>query len=89
MQVKFFYLPGCPYCRLAEQLLQQLQAEHPEYAKADIRRVQSETEAAHGYDFYYSPAFFAGEEKIYEAQPGDDERVMLPKLLEVLQKSLL
>ena len=87
MEVKYFYLTGCPYCRLAEQIISRLQKSHPEYAAAQITRLQSETEAARGYDFYYSPTFFAGKEKIYEAYPGDDEAVMEPYMLRVLQKA--
>lgn len=87
MDVKFFYLPGCPYCRMAEHVLERLQKEHPEYAAARITRLQAETDAARGYDFYYSPSFFAGQEKIYEAHPGDTEATMEPYILKVLQRA--
>ena len=33
MELLFIYMDGCPYCRLANEVLEDLFATHPEYKK--------------------------------------------------------
>ena len=89
MELKFFYSPGCPYCRQAEYLIGQLVKEHPEYGKIDIRRIDEtrESAVAERYDYWYVPSFFLGEEKLYEADSSDTEETVKKKLSDVLKKA--
>lgn len=89
MELKFFYSPGCPYCRQAEYLIGQLVQEHPEYGKINIRRIDETREAAmaDSYDYWYVPSLFLGEEKVYEADSSDTEETVRKKLNAVLQKA--
>ena len=90
MELKFFYRPGCPYCRQAEELLSSLLAERPEFGRVEIRRVNENAEAAlaEQYDYWYVPSFFLGEEKLYEADPRDGEKTVRAKLTKVLETAL-
>lgn len=69
-----FFIDGCPYCRNARKALADLIAENPDYGKAEIEWVNEEMqpERTKGFDYYYVPTFFIGEQKVYEASPGDD-----------------
>ena len=85
-----FYLPGCPYCRQAERLIEELCEEHPEYQKIRIRRVNEvlERALAEQYNYWYVPSFFLCGEKLYEADSGDDAAVVKEKLAGVFQQAL-
>ena len=72
--VKLFYLTHCPYCVKAKQAIAELHAENPEYEKVQIERINEEEhpEIAKQFDYYYVPTIFFGDEKLYEAQPGQN-----------------
>ena len=53
MKLTEFVLAGCPYCRQAREVLDELL----ESALADT------------YDYYRVPSFFSGRERLYEASP--------------------
>jgi glutaredoxin len=78
----FIYMDGCPYCHMAADVLANLTNEHPEYNKIPVEKVNetTEPEKLKGRQYYYVPTFFYGDEKIYEAQPGDDK----PKMEKIL-----
>ena len=78
----FIYMDGCPYCHMAADVLAGLTHEHPEYSKIPVEKVNetTEPEKLKGRQYYYVPTFFYGDEKIYEAQPGDDK----PKMEKIL-----
>lgn len=78
MVLLFIYMDGCPYCKLAGEVLEDLFAKHPEYQKIPLVKVNEnrEPEKLKGRNYYYVPTFFYGEEKVYEAQPGDDREKM-------------
>lgn len=68
-----FHLTGCPYCQKARKALDELRAENPAYRAIAVDWIE-ETEqpaVAERYDYYHVPAIFAGEKKLYEAQPGE------------------
>lgn len=68
-----FYLTGCPYCHNARKALAELTAETPEYGKVEVEWVEENQhpEIVEGHDYYYVPTIYAGEEKLYEAHPGE------------------
>ena len=71
--ITYFQLPYCPYCAKANQAIEELTAEHPEYAQVQIDRIDDENPPAdlpYSYDYYYVPTMYIGREKIFEAHPG-------------------
>ena len=70
-EILFMMLADCPYCRMAEELLSELIAENPDFADIPILRVDEQKEAAFAntLDYYFTPAFFVGDEKIMEGVP--------------------
>ena len=72
-----FYMEGCPYCRMGRQAVEAL-LEEEQYAGISVEWVNEKTEAdrAAQYDYYYVPSVFLGEEKLFEAHPGDDLAVI-------------
>ncbi len=71
MKLTEFILPGCPYCRQAAELLEELRAEESAFREIEIEIVDESAESALAdrYDYYRVPSFFLGEEKLYEASP--------------------
>ena len=68
-----FHRNDCGYCHKAKRALEELYAENPAYAAVPLTMIE-ETEqpaVAERYDYYHVPAIFAGEKKLYEAQPGE------------------
>ena len=66
-------MTGCPYCQKARKALEELRAEASAYRAIAVDWIE-ETEqptVAERYDYYHVPAIFAGERKLYEAQPGE------------------
>ena len=90
MEIRFFYKPGCPYCRRAEKLIGELVRENPQFAGVSLERIDETKERALAdqYDYWYVPSFFAGEQKLYEASPIESEAVMKTKLEQVFRKAL-
>ena len=44
MELLFIYMDGCPYCRLANEVLEDLFATHPEYKKIPLVKVNENRE---------------------------------------------
>ena len=65
-------MADCPYCRQADEMIAELTAKHPEYAKLNIKRVDEKLEPdfADTLDYYYVPCFFVGDEKLMEGVPS-------------------
>ncbi len=78
-EITVFVMEGCPYCRNAEKAAAELQAENENYKDIKINWVDEnkQSDIARNYDYYYVPTFFYGQEKLYEARPGDTYRVIL------------
>ncbi len=89
-ELLFIYLEGCPYCQKASHALEGIFAEHPEYKKIPLVRVSEtkEPEKLQGRNYYYCPTFFYGDEKVYEAAPGDSEKKMDKILRDFYQKAM-
>lgn len=79
-EVLLFILPGCPHCKLALRLQEELLAEHPQWKTLSIRIVDESREAvfANAHDYYYVPTWYVGGEKVFEghAERGDVERIL-------------
>lgn len=60
MELLFIYMDGCPYCRLANEVLEDLFATHPEYKKIPLVKVNEnrEPEKLKGRNYYYVPPSF-------------------------------
>lgn len=73
-EVLMMMLPTCPYCKMANEMIEELQQENPEYRKVKIRRVNEEedTALADSLDYYYVPCFFVGGIKVLEGVPTKD-----------------
>lgn len=62
----------CPYCKQADRLIAELQAENPAYAALAVRRVDELREPvfADSLDYYYVPTFYVDGEKLMEGVPS-------------------
>ncbi len=74
--VELFYLPTCPYCIRAREAIRELTEENPDYAAIGIKWIHEREEAAYAdsKDYYYVPTIFFGDEKLYEANPGQSKK---------------
>jgi len=72
-EITLFHLDHCPYCRNARRALEELTAENPAYGEIAIDWVEEsrEPDRANAYDYYHVPTIFHGDEKLYEAHPGE------------------
>ena len=72
-KLTLFYLEDCPYCRNARKAMAELTGENAAYAAVPVDWIEESRrpEVAERYDYYYVPAVFAGEKKLYEAHPGE------------------
>ena len=71
-EVKMFMFDGCPHCRRAAEMLDEIFVEHPEYRDVPLTRIDERLhpEIADRYDYYYVPTFFVGDEKVMEGAPS-------------------
>ena len=72
-EMTIFYMEGCPYCMNARKALRELQSEKEDYAAVQVCWIDENKEKslAASYDYYYVPAIYDGQEKLYEASPAD------------------
>ncbi len=68
MELLYFKLLHCPYCKEADNFIRELKEENPEYKNIGIKIIDEakETELAASYDYYYVPTFFSGKRKLHE-----------------------
>ena len=66
------YLNGCTYCKNARLSIEELIKENPEYGKVPVEWYEEteHPEISKQFSYYYVPSLFIGQEKLYEAQPG-------------------
>ncbi len=74
-EVKMFMFEGCPHCKRAREMMVEIFAEHPEYAKIPMTVIDEKKnpEIADQYDYYYVPTFYVGNEKMMEGVPTKEE----------------
>ena len=72
-KLTLFYLTDCPYCHYAQRALAELTAENPAYQAVPIEWIEErqQPDVAARYDYYYVPSIFAGQVKLYEANPAE------------------
>ena len=70
-EVKMFMFEGCPHCQRAEEMITEIFAEHPEYARIPFTVIdeRKNPEIAEEYDYYYVPTFYTGDVKMMEGVP--------------------
>ena len=68
-KVTYFHMNTCPYCIQADKVIEELIAEHPEYAAIEFEKIDENEhpEIADQYDYYANPSMFIGKEKLYES----------------------
>ncbi len=73
-------MEGCPHCRRAFKILDELKANNPEYAKIHMEYIDEnkDVKAANAHDYYYVPTFYMDEVKLHEGVPTVEkiERVL-------------
>lgn len=69
--VRFFYFESCPHCHNAQNMMNSLFEEHPEYKQVELIKIDEKLhpEVAECYDYYYVPTFFVGDKKLHEGVP--------------------
>ena len=70
-KVLMMMLEGCPYCRQALEMMDQLKEAHPEYRDVEVHMVDEERESAfaHTLDYHYVPTYFVDGKKVHEGVP--------------------
>ena len=83
-EITYFYLTGCPYCRMADEMIAELVKETPEFADITINKIEERenAELADSYDYYYVPCLWIGKEKLQEGVPTKE------KIRDVLKAAL-
>lgn len=78
-EVILFKLAGCPHCKLALRLQEELFAAHPAWRDVPLRVVDEaeETALADSYDYFYVPTYYVDGVKVHEghAEREDVEKV--------------
>ncbi|MEF9919478.1 glutaredoxin family protein [Anaerorhabdus sp.] len=82
-KIKMFMFDGCPHCKKALTLLDELKKED-KYSNVEIEMIDEHKnpEIADQYDYYYVPTFYVDEVKVHEGT------VTLEQVKEVLDKAL-
>lgn len=72
--VRMMYLKGCPHCKAAFAMVEQLQKEHPQYRSIVIETIeeQEQKELADTLDYWYVPTYFVDGEKVLEGVPSKE-----------------
>ncbi len=88
-KVTIFYLEGCPYCAAARRSLERLRTEKPELWDMEVDWIEErhQPEVAERYDYYYVPAVFTGDRKLWEACPGESEEEIRSNLADALERA--
>ena len=69
--VRMFMFEGCPHCKKAREMIAEIFAGHPEYARVPFAVIDEHQhpEIAAQYDYYQVPTFFTGDVKMMEGAP--------------------
>lgn len=73
-EIKMFMMATCPHCRRANELMDEIFAERPEYKNIPLKKIDETKEAdyASKFDYYYVPTFYVGDEKLHEGVPSKE-----------------
>ena len=74
-EITYFYLKNCPYCRQADQMIQNLLMREPRFSAISIKKIEEREHAdiADQYDYYFVPCFYIGEKKMMEGVPTPEK----------------
>ena len=88
--ILYFYLPGCKYCKRADILLLELQNNNAAYADVQILKIDEQARPEIAAKFTHSrvPAFFLGDNMLYEADPNETREQMKENLENVLKATI-
>lgn len=66
-KVTLFYLKGCPHCKKAFAIMEELKKED-KYKALEVVPIEEREQAdiANEMDYYYVPCFYMGNEKLHE-----------------------
>ncbi|NLK64085.1 MAG: thioredoxin family protein [Tissierellia bacterium] len=83
-KVKIFYMEGCPHCRKAFRILDELITKNPEYSNIDMEYIDEnkDVKTANAHDYYYVPTFYVDGIKLHEGIPTEE------KIKRVLQEAI-
>ena len=73
--IVYFYLNGCPYCKMADNFIAELIDENPDFASIKITKVEERQQAdfAKEYHYQYVPCLWLGNKKLHEGVPTKDK----------------
>jgi glutaredoxin len=73
--ILYFYLNGCPYCKMADKFIAELIDENPAFADIKITKVEERENAAlaRSYDYRLVPCLWIGSEKLHEGVPSKEQ----------------
>jgi len=74
-EITYFYLKSCPYCKMADKMIEELISENPEFANIKITKIEEteNAELANSYDYYNVPCLWIGKEKLHEGVPTKEK----------------
>ncbi len=74
-EITLFVLPGCPHCRLALDVQEQLLQEHPQWREIPLRVVDEDREADYAaqFDYYYVPCYYVDGVKVHEGHAEKED----------------
>ena len=77
-KLTFIYLKGCPYCMKAMKAFDALLDANEEYKKVEIDAVEEgeNPDRIASLNYYHVPTYYIGDEKLFEASPGDSYEVI-------------
>lgn len=89
-KLTFIYLKGCPYCMKAMKAFDALLSTNEEYKKVEIDAVEEgeNPDRIATLDYYRVPTYYIGDEKLFEASPGDSYEVIEAATKKALEAAL-
>ena len=89
-KLTFIYLKGCPYCMKAMKAFDALLGANEEYKKVEIDAVEEgeNPDRIATLDYYHVPTYYIGDEKLFEASPGDSYEVIEAATKKALEDAL-
>lgn len=86
MKVILFYLNGCPYCKQAKKVLEELYLINPEYLSVEIEWIEEmeNLEISDKYDYQAVPCIYVNDQLMYQAHIGETYDECKGKIKDVL-----
>ena len=74
-EILLFVMAGCPHCRLALQLQEELFAAHPEWRDIPLKIVDEIRDPAFAdrFNYYYVPTYYVDGQKVHEGHAERDD----------------